>query len=91
MMKMKKSALIDVFSGWMNKTMRDICDSMGNRLADSYSIALAQQTYSKWLGLKDRFDFAARGFIAPGSAGGVSGRPYKPTFAFAWDPKLEPR
>ena len=92
MMKMRKSSLLEMFPGGANKMMRDVIDSMWHRIADPFSIALAQQTYSKWMGLKNRFDFAARGFIAPGSTGGgMSGRPYKPTFAFVWDPKLEPR
>lgn len=89
MMKMRKMALIDVFTGWQNRRARDIADSMGNRSADAYSISLVQQTLGKLQGLKGVFELAANAYRAF-KIGGTTGRPYKPTFAFP-APHPEPR
>ncbi len=81
MMKMRKRALIDVFTGWMNTRARDIADSMGNRSADAYSISLVQQTLARFdglKGLKGFFELAVGGFAMSHASSGTTGRPFKP-------------
>lgn len=77
MLKINKKALIDVFSGWMNRRARDIANDMGNRTADAYSISLVQQTLGKMQGLKGFFELAASGFTMSRTSGS-SGRAFKP-------------
>lgn len=88
MFKMSRKALVDAFTGFGNKRARDVADSMGNRTADAYSISLVQQTLShqehtKPTGIRGFFELAAHAWKPNKSGNGTTGRPYKPTFAFA--------
>lgn len=63
-MRLNTRNLIDVFSGWMNKTAREIVNTLGNRSPEKHLIALVQTALTerfseKWKGLKGVFELAA--------------------------------
>ena len=69
-MKLTAKPLISVFKGWMNVVARDIADNMGNRYADSSTIALVLQALATlertkglkfFKGLKGPFELAMEG------------------------------
>lgn len=87
-MRFSRKALIEVFTGFNNKRARDIADSMGNRSADAHSIAqvyetLRHQDGAKAPGVRGFFELAANAWKSMKPSSGSTGRPYRPTFAFA--------
>ena len=89
MMKFSRKALIEAFTGFGNKAARNEADSLGGNLsATPENIAkvnktLENQNGQKAVGIKGFFELAAHAWKSMRATCGTSGRPYKPTFAFA--------
>lgn len=77
-MRLNQRNLVDVFSGWMHKTARDIANSLGNLSGGKHPISLVQEALGKqggsWKSLKGVFELAA----SSGTQSGATGRSFTP-------------
>lgn len=95
-MRLNKRDLIDVFSGWMNKTAREIVNVLGNRSPEKHSIALVQRALTErfsenWKSLKGVFELAAISSQISRGTGSVGRRVHLPASTYPWLSALEPR
>ncbi len=95
-MRLNKGNLIDVFSGWMNKTAREIVNTLGNRSPEKHSIGLVQKALTdrfseRWKGLKGVFelatDMSSRSAAFTRSVGQAV---YLPSSSYSWLRPPEP-